>query len=66
MAHEARVLDAVQQHVGDAQHMGKLLFLHRAQAGLGFGFVLRPLHVAVPHVAERTGQEAPGAACGVE
>ena len=32
VAHEARVLDAVQQHVGDAEHVRKLLLLHRAQS----------------------------------
>ena len=31
VAHEARVLDAVQQHVGDAEHVGQRLLLHCAQ-----------------------------------
>ena len=31
VAHEARVLDAVQQHVGDAQHVRQLLLLDGAQ-----------------------------------
>ena len=31
VAHEAGVLDAVQQHVGDAEHVRKLLLLDRAQ-----------------------------------
>ena len=34
VAHEAGVFDAVQQHVGDAEHVRQLLLLHRAQAGL--------------------------------
>ncbi len=34
VAHEAGVLDAVEQQVGDAEHMRELLLLHRAQASL--------------------------------
>ena len=52
VAHEARVLDAVQQHVGDAEHVRKLLLLDRAQRGLHLLLVLGPLHVALAHVAE--------------
>ena len=66
VTHEAGVLDAVQQHVGDAQHVRKLLFLHGAQGGLHGVFVLGPLDVAVAHVAQGTGQEPAGAAGRVE
>ena len=66
VAHEAGVLDAVQQHVGDAEHVGELLFLDGAQGRLHGLLVLGPLDVALAHVAERAGQEAAGAAGGVE
>jgi hypothetical protein len=51
VAHEARILDAVQQHVGDAEHVRQLLLLHRAEARLQGCLVLRALHVALAHVA---------------
>ena len=66
MAHEARILDAVQQHVGDAEHVGELFLLHGAQGRLHGLIVLGPLDVALAHVAERAGQEAAGAAGGIE
>ena len=66
VAHEARVLDAVQQHVGDAEHVRQLLLLDRAQAGLHGRLVLGPLDVALAHVADGAGQEAAGAAGRVE
>ena len=43
VADEARVLDAVQQHVGDAEHVRQLLLLHRPQGGLHL--LLRPRRV---------------------
>ena len=63
---EARIVDAVQQHVGHAEHVRKLLLLHRAERRLHVPFVPGPLHVAFAHVAQRTGQEAAGAAGGIE
>ena len=66
VAHEAGVLDAVQQHVGDAEHVRELLLLHGAQAGLQGLLVLRAFHVAFAHVADGAGEEAAGAAGGVE
>ena len=66
VAHEARVLDAVQQHVGDAQHVRKLLLLDGAQARLHLGLVLRPLHIALAHVVDGAGEKAAGAAGGIE
>ena len=42
VAHEAGVFDAVQQHVGDAEHVRQLLLLHGAQAGLHGLLVFRP------------------------
>ena len=66
VAHEAWILDAVQQHVGHAQHVGKLLLLHRAQRRLHPPLVAGPLHVAFAHVAQRTGQETAGAAGRIE
>ena len=66
MAHEARVLDAVQQHVGDAEHVRKLLLLDGAQGCLHRLLVLGLLHVALAHVADGAGEEAAGAAGGIE
>ena len=66
MAHEARILDAVQQHVGDAEHVRKLLLLHRAQGLLHLLLVLDRLHVALAHVADGAGEKAAGAAGGIE
>ena len=66
VAHEARVLDAVQQHVGDAEHVRKLLLLDRAQGGLHLRLVLGPLHVALAHVIDGAGEKAAGAAGGIE
>ena len=66
VADEAGILDAVQQHVGDAEHVRKLLFLHRAQGLLHLLLVLGLLHVALAHVADGAGEEAAGAAGRVE
>ena len=66
VTHEAGVLNAVQEHVGDAQHVRKLFFLNGAQAGLHFPFVPGPLDVMLAHVGQRTGQEPAGAAGRVE
>jgi hypothetical protein len=60
------VLDAVQQHVGDAEHVRKLLLLDGMQRLL-HGFARpRALHVALAHVANGAGEEAAGAAGGIE
>ena len=66
VAHEAGVLNAVQQHVGHAQHMRQGLLLHGPQGGLQGGLVLGPLDVALAHVAQRAAQKAAGAAGRVE
>ena len=66
VADEAGVLDAVQQHVGDAEHVRELLLLHGAQGLLHRLLVLGLLHVALAHVADGAGEEAAGAAGGVE
>ena len=66
VAHEARVLDAVQQHVGDAEHVRKLLLLHRAQGGLHLLLVFGPLHIALAHVVDGAGEKAAGAAGRIE
>ncbi len=66
MTHEAGVFDAVQQHVGDAQHVRQLLFLHGVQAGLHGLLVFYLFHVAVTHVTDGTGEKAAGAAGGIE
>jgi hypothetical protein len=66
VAHEARVLDAVQQHVGDAQHVRELLLLDRAQGALHPRLVLGPLHVTLAHVINGAGEKAAGPAGGIE
>ena len=66
VAHEARVFDAVQQHVGDAEHVGKLLLFDGAERGLHGLFVLGPPDMALAHVPQGTGQESAGAAGRIE
>ena len=66
VADEAGVLDAVQQHVGDAEHVRQLLLLDGAQGLLHALLVLDRLHVALAHVADGAGEKAAGAAGGVE
>ena len=66
VAHEAGVFNAVQQHVGDAEHVRELLLLHGAQAGLHGLFVFDLFHIAVAHVADGAGEKAAGAAGRVE
>ena len=51
VAHEAGVFNAVQQHIGDAEHVRKLFLLHGAQAGLHGLFVFDLFDIAVTHVA---------------
>ena len=46
--------------------MRQLLLLHGPQAGLHFLLVLRRLDIALAHVADGAGEEAAGAAGGVE
>ena len=67
VADEARILDAVQQHVGDAEHVRKLLLLDCAQ-GLpaSSALVFDVLHVTLAHVANGTGEKSAGAAGGVK
>ena len=66
VAHEAWVLDAMQQHVRDAKHVRKLFFLDGSQSRLHLRFIFRPLHIALAHVADGTGEKAAGTACGIE
>ena len=66
VTHEPRIFDAVQQHVGDAQHMGKLLLFDGAERRLHGLFVLGPLDMALAHVPQGTGQEAASAACRIK
>ena len=66
VADEAGIVDAVQQHVGDAEHVRELLFLAGAQGLLHLLFVGWLLHVALAHVADGAGEKAAGAAGRVE
>ena len=66
VAHEARVLDAVQQHVGDAEHVRKLLLLHRAQAALHRLALLGRADVFLLHVIDGAGEKPAHAAGGIE
>jgi len=66
VAHEAGVLYAMQQHVGDAEHVRQLLLLHRMQRDLHVDLVFDPLHIMLAHVANGAGEESAGAACGIE
>ena len=66
MADEGWVVDAVEKHIRDAEHVRELLFLSGAQALLHLLFVLRGLHVAFAHVADGAGQEPARTAGGIE
>ena len=66
VAHEARILNAVQQHVGDAEHVRELLLLDGPQRLLHQLLVLNLLHVTLAHVADGAGEKAAGAAGRVE
>ena len=64
--HEAGILDAMQQHVGDAQHVGNGLLLDQPQGGLHRLLIGECLHITLAHVANRAGDEATGAPRGVQ
>ncbi len=59
VADEARVLDAVEQHVRDAKHVRQGLLFDCAQGCLHLLFVFRLFHVTLAHVIERTGVKKP-------
>ncbi|MGA7415481.1 MAG: hypothetical protein WBW33_33730, partial [Bryobacteraceae bacterium] len=66
VADEAGVLDAVEQHVGDAEHVRQLLLLNGCEGGLHALLVIHGFDVALAHVADGAGEEAAGAAGGIE
>ena len=66
MAHEAGILNAVQQHVGDAEHVRQLLFLDGAQGFLHPLLVFHLFHVTIAHVANGAGEKSARAAGGVQ
>src|SRR5690348_7868977 len=66
MANETRILDAMQEHVGYAEHVRKLLLFAGAERLLHDLLVLGSLHIAVTHVPERTGEKAACTAGGIE
>jgi hypothetical protein len=63
VAHEARILDAMQQHVGDAEHVRKLLLLHRAKDALHFLTLRGRSDVGFLHVEDRAGEKASRSVC---
>ncbi len=66
MADLGRHLDAVQQHVGGAEQVRELLLLDAVEGALQGLAVLHVLHVLGAHVLDGAGEEAAGAAGGVE
>ena len=66
VVHEGRVVDAVEQHVGDAEHVGELFLFGSAEPLLHFLLVFGLFHVAFAHMGDGAGEEAPGTAGGVE
>ena len=66
VAHEARVLNVVQQHIGHAQHMRQLFLLHHTQGGLQGRLILGSLDIALAHVAQSAGQKSARTAGRVE
>ena len=61
-----RHLDAVEDHVRHTQEVRHRLLLNAEDARLEQGFVLRALHVLLPHVFDSAGEEAAGAARRIE
>ena len=66
MTHETGILNAVQKHVGDAEHVRQLLLLDGAQCLLHALLILNLFHIALAHVADGAGKESARAAGGVE
>src|SRR4051812_44078589 len=66
MANKARILNAMQQHIGYAEHMRKLLLLNCAQALLQALLILYLLNIMLPHMADSTCKEAASAASRVK
>ena len=66
MADVGRHVDAVQDHVGGAQEVRQRFLLDAEDALLEQLFVLDGLHVVLAHVFDGAGEEAAGAAGGVE
>jgi hypothetical protein len=52
---EGRIVDVVEQHVGNAEHVRQLLFLRSAERLLHLLLVGRRLHVPFAHMADGTG-----------
>ena len=66
MADVGRHVDAVQDHVGGAQQVRQRLLLDAVDALLEQLLVLGRLDVLLAHVLDGAGEEAAGAAGGVE
>ena len=58
-------VDAVQDHVGDAQHVRQGFFLHAMNGGLQGFFILFRFPVIIALVVNGAGEKATGAASGV-
>ena len=65
VAHEAGILNAVQEHIGDTEHVRQLLLLDGAQRFLHVLLILYFFHVALAHVAKSAGEESARTAGGV-
>ena len=66
MADKGRVVDIVEQQVGDAEHVRELLFLGSAKRLLHLLLVGGGLHVALAHVADRAREKTTGATSRIE
>ena len=64
--HEAGILDPMQEHVGNAEHVGQLLLLGGPQPRLHRLFSGDGCYVVLAHVANGAGEEATRAHGGVE
>jgi len=65
-ADEAGVFNAMQQHVGDAEHVRQLLLFDPMERLLHGLFIGHPLDVALAHVTDGAGEESAGATGGVK
>ena len=66
VTHKAGVLNAMEQHISDAEHVRELLLFHGPQGLLHDLLVFHGLDVALLHVADGAGEEAARAAGGVK
>ena len=62
MAHKRGIVNAVEQHIGNTEHVRELFLLCCAQGLLHLLLIFGLLHIALAHVPDGAGEKAAGAA----